>query len=273
MPESKKILDIEYIHEISDKIRKSKSESFVESSLAFLLSFYDLINFSFTYDTPFFRARKTDSGKAFTSTSDIYYPPKHLTSIGRLNEKGNPFLYLSLSLDTALTEIGAKDGDIIQVSGFMLKNKSLTLGVIGESFRSSRGTASILDRESATIISKFIKELSIKNRRLALSYLYADLFFDEIIRSKNAKETNYIHSRVLSRNIFKKYQNLDGLLYHSVASLASLNVALPSHKADASIGLVDTMLLKVIKSYPYGLYDIEFIKKPKNILINGDIIW
>ncbi|MFK8898277.1 RES domain-containing protein [Serratia sarumanii] len=273
MSESKNLLDIEYIHKISDKIRESESEDFVENSLAFLLSFYDLINFSFAYDTPLFRARKTESGKGFTSTSDIYYPPKHLTNIGRLNEKGTPFLYLSLSLDTALTEIGAKDGDIIQASGFMLKNNSLTLGVIGESFRSSRGRASILDKESATIISNFIRKLSIKDRKLALSYLYTDLFFDEILRSKNAKKTNYIHSRILSRNIFNKYPNLDGLLYHSVASLASLNVALPSKKADTSIGLVDTMLLKVIKAYPYGLYDIEFIKKPKNILRNGNIIW
>lgn len=270
---NKKLLNVESLDEIASDIKKSQSKEFIESKLRYLLEFYDLLNFSFCYDTPYFRARKTVDGNAYLSTSDIYYPPSNLTSVGRLNEKGEAFLYLSMSVDTALSEINATDGDIVQISSYVTKTKSLTLGLIGEFYRSSRGSASLLDKSHSSKISKFVQELSIKDRKLALSFLYTDLFFDEILRSPDAVSREYLHSRTLSRLLFEKYSFLDGLIYHSVASAANFNLGLPSKKADSSVFLKSTALMKIKKKYPYGLYDIELYKSPTRIMENGEIIW
>ena len=270
---NKKLLQIEYLNEIANEIKHSHSKEFIKNKLSYLLEFYDLLNFSFNYETPYFRARKTINGKPYLSTSDTYYPPNNLTNAGRLNEKGDSFLYLSMSLDTALSEINATDGDIVQVSAYVTKRKSLTLGVIGEFYRSSRGSASLLDKAHSFKISNFVRELSIKDRGLALSFLYTDLFFDEILRSPDAVKNEYIHSRTLSKLIFEKYPFLDGLIYHSVASAANFNLGLPNIKADAAVALKSTMLMKIKKRYPYGLYDIEPYKTPIEIKKNGDILW
>lgn len=270
---NKKLLQIEYLNEIASEIKNSQSEEFIKNKLSYLLEFYDLLNFSFSYETPYFRARKTIAGKPYVYTSDTYYPPNNLTNAGRLNDKGDSFLYLSMSLDTALSEINATDGDIIQVSAYVTKRKSLTLGVIGEFYRSSRGSASLLDKTHSFKISNFVRELSLKDRGLALSFLYTDLFFDELLRSPNAVKNEYLHSRVLSKLIIEKYPFLDGLIYHSVASEANFNLGLPNKKADSAVALTGTMLMKIKKRYPYGLYDIEAYKTPIEIKRNGDIVW
>ncbi|MCH6141602.1 hypothetical protein HED46_0021475 [Klebsiella variicola] len=113
-----------------------------------------------------------------------------MINAGRLNEKGDSILYLSMSLDTALSEINATDGDIIQVSSYVTKRKSLILGVIEELYRSSRGSASLLDKTHSFKISNFVRELRLKDRGLPLSFLYTYLFFDELLRSPDAIKMN-----------------------------------------------------------------------------------
>lgn len=273
MSDIKEILHIDHMHKISKSIKFSKSEEFIEANLRFLLRFYDLINFELKYERAYLRARKSENGKPFPSTADIYYPPPNITGVGRLNEKGKPSLYLSMTIDTALIEIGAKDGDIVQISGFIPKDKPITLGLIGEHFKAIRGIGGFLDKEQSKCIADFSAKIERIDRKHALSYLFIDLFFDEILRDPEAKKNDYIHSRILSRLLFEKYPFIDGLMYHSVASFGCVNIALPQQKTDELLGLVNTILVKVNRAYPYGLYDVETIQTPNKITPNGDIIW
>lgn len=273
MSDKKWILDLDYMHNLANEIKSSIAEKFIADSLAYALGFYDITNFEFSYERAFLRARITENGQPYTHTSEIYYPPPHKVKAGRINEEGAPFLYLSLTLDTALIEIGAQDGDIVQISAFRPKGRPIRVGVIGEKFRASRGLSGILTREASEILSNFVKKLEQEDRKKALAYLYPDLFFDEIFTEADAAKSDYLRSRILARLIFEKQKNLDGILYHSVASYGNKNIALPSRKADELLALEDTILLKVKKAYSYGLYDVEFLKAPRDILQNGEIIW
>ncbi|MEC4727816.1 hypothetical protein HWQ46_19965 [Shewanella sp. D64] len=113
MPVEKWILDLDYMHNLVQDIKASNSATFIYDGIKYALQFYDIINFEYKYENSYIRARMTKNEQAFTNTSEIYYPPLQFTNVGRVNEKGDPFLYLSLSLDIALAEIGAKEGDVV----------------------------------------------------------------------------------------------------------------------------------------------------------------
>ncbi|NRQ42822.1 RES family NAD+ phosphorylase [Rheinheimera sp. YQF-2] len=273
MPDKKWILDLDDIHNRANEIKNSKAENFISDGLEYVLRFYDIINFDFRYERAFLRARHVENGQPYTHTSEIYYPPPHRTKPGRLNEAGFPFLYLSLTLDTALTEIGAQTGDILQISAYRPKDRPIKVGVIGEKYRASRGASGFLPREVTKKLLDIVNELEREDRKKAFAYLYPDLFFDEILRDPEAKQSEYLHSRILTKLIFEKQKDLDGIAYHSVASYGNKNIALPACKADELLGLENTVLVKVKKSYSYGLHDVAFLKAPKDIRLNGDIIW
>lgn len=273
MPDKKWILDLDDMHNLANEIKAGKVEQFISDRLKYALQFYDVINFDFHYERAFLRARKLENGMPFAHMSEIYYPPPHKTKPARLNEPGFPFLYLSLTLDTALTEIGAQTGDILQISAYRPKGRAVKVGVIGEKFRASRGASGFLPRDVAVMLSNIVNKLEREDRKKALAYLYPDLFFDEILRDSEAAQSEYLHSRILAKLIFEKQKDLDGIVYHSVASYGNKNIALPACKADELLGLESTILLRVKKSYSYGLHDVEFIKAPVDIRQNGDIIW
>lgn len=270
---TKQILHIDYAINLADKIRESNSESFIEEGIQFILDFYELVNFKYTYERAFLRARKTINNEPFNFTSEIYYPPPEITQAGRLNEPEVPFLYLSTTIDTALIEIGANTGDIIQVSGYAYKNEPARLGLIGEIYRAVKGSTGLLDKENANHISEAISKMGQQDRKMAIAYLFLDLFLDEIFRNPEASQQEYLHSRILSRLLLEKNKSIDGFIYHSVANYGAFNIALPYDKADKYLGLVNTVLVRVIKSYPYGLYDVEIIKTPQKIDNIGNILW
>lgn len=274
MSRKKQILDLEYMHKLAETIKASDSENQVLSGLEYALRFYDIINFNFNYERSFIRARHTNNGTPWGSTSDLYYPPPNAVSAGRLNEAGSPCLYLSLTLDTALAEIKAKENDIVQVSMFAVKQGlNLRVGVVGEKFRVARGAGHFLQGDNALAITKLIRKLDSESRVKTMAFLYPDLFFDEILTDVNAASTKYLHSRMLAKLILEKQPSLDGILYHSVAHMGAKNIAVPARRADEILGFVDTLLVKVNKVYPYGMYDVEFVKSPKNILRSGEILW
>ncbi|MFA0562749.1 RES domain-containing protein [Vibrio sp. 10N.222.51.C8] len=273
MTEQKWVLDLDYMHNLAVDIKASRSEKFIRDGISYVLQFYDIINFSFSYEKSFVRARVAENGQGFNNTSEIYYPPRHLTGVGRINEEGSPFLYLSLTTDVALAEIGAKEGDVVQISAFEPKDKPVCVGIIGEKYKASIGAGNFLPKEATEILANLVKKLEKEDKKKAMAYLYPDMFFDEVITNPNASQDDYIHSRLLARLMFEKQTSLDGIMYHSVASYSGLNIALPCDKADSLLGLAHTILIRVKKAYSYGLFDIELLKKPKNILQDGTIIW
>jgi len=262
------------MHELAEKIKSSYSESEVLRGLEYALRFYDIINFNFKYERDFIRARLTKNGAPWESTSDIYYPPPNLVSHGRLNEAGSPWLYLSLTLDTALAEVCAKENDIVQVSTFTVKHdKNLRVGVIGEKFRIARGAGHFIQGDHALPIANLIRKFDAESRLKTMAYLYPDLFFDEILTDKNAASSKYLHSRLLAKLILHKQPDIDGIMYHSVVDGGGQNIAVPANRADEILGFLDTLLVKVLKVYPYGMYEVELVKSPKNILRSGEILW
>jgi hypothetical protein len=268
------VLHIDYAERLVNKIKHSESEDEVILHMKETIAHYELVNFSFNYSRPFVRARICDSGRGFNNTSEIYYPPTTLTTNGRANDKLNPCLYLSLKLETATLEIGAKEGDVVQVALFKTKNdQNIRLGMIGEKINAVKGVGKNISEHMANEINRIVNEMSMKDRVLAMSYVYLDGFFNELLTDHNACKNDYLFSRTTIRLLHEKYDFLDGFMYHSNSDRGAHNIVVPAKIADEKLGLVDTLLVRIKKVYDYGLIDYEIINTPTDIKSNGDITW
>src|SRR5438045_9114240 len=74
---------------------------------------YDLISIELNRGSVFWRARFA-SHEAWPSVAQMSYPPAEHTRPGRLNDERTPCLYAATKEETALHEIGAKEGDLVQ---------------------------------------------------------------------------------------------------------------------------------------------------------------
>lgn len=268
------ILHIDYMHEMSELIMSSCDSTYVTEKLRFALDFSGIINFDLAYDSPLCRVRKLDEKQPFNHTSDIWYPPREFAKVGRLNEEGSPYLYVSVTLETALLEMKAQAGDHFQVGIYKFKKgKTPRMAVVGEKSRAIKGVGNSISPTLANEMIRIFTKLAEKDIILANSYRYADSFFDHIMRDPDARAKGYLHSRTLAKLIFEKHPSIDCFLYHSVASAGGQNIAMPCSKADELVGLLDTFVIRVNKVYPYGIYDIDFINRPKNIDDKGYIFW
>lgn len=265
-------MPIEEVVELSNKINSFMSPEEAEFYISRAAEIYELLNFNLSKG-PYFRARTCESLNGYALKSEISYTPEEITKPGRLNDENRPFLYLSRTLNTALLEVDAKDGDIIQIGYFEEKvGSTIRLGLIGEFLRASRGGGCITP-EVQQHISKILNKISQKDQSAANSYIFLDSLFDDIITDPNAKEKNYIHSRILTRSLINNNNHLDGILYHSNKNKHSYNIAIPSKKSDEKMDLTYSVIIKIKKRYKYGLFDIDIINKSKNINQNREIEW
>lgn len=60
---------------------------------------------------------------------------------------------------------------------------------------------------------------------VGLSAVYTDAFISSILQDPKASDNNYLHSRILASLLFKKQNDLDGLVYPSIALEHSMNFA------------------------------------------------
>lgn len=83
-------------------------------------SFLDPIVQTLNKGTKFYRARLSDTSKGFQN-SEMGAPKKESTSAGRINPEGIRVLYLSDSIETAISEVRAGKYDFVTVGEFSLR--------------------------------------------------------------------------------------------------------------------------------------------------------
>ncbi len=265
-----KLLEINFLHELCTCILKSKDVSYIEKKLIFLLQFYDVLNFDLGYEHLVWRGRKWEDEIGFSNVKELSFPPNDKTKAGRLNEPLNPMFYASFMQPTALTEIGAKDGDFIQIVGSKIAKKILGC-IVGEYENIYRtGSASLIGTSSSNHIKSLFNKLEPKALN---SFIYMDSFLSSILKDENAKDNEYLHSRILSKLLIGSVDNLKAIFYPSVALGNSMNMALDPRFVSESLVANVHCVLKINKRYDYGIYDYEIIKISKGEDRLGNLLW
>ncbi|WP_342040709.1 RES family NAD+ phosphorylase [Aeromonas caviae] len=247
----------------------------VEQKIKWYLNYFGGLNFQFGYDRPIIRARICSSGNGYNNINELYAPPPKITKVGRMNDAGKPMLYAAYNIGTAISEINAKEGDIIHIAEFELPKIStngLRCLVIGEVFNSYHGISTVSDLFYNEVRS-LLGILANDNIKNMLSFLYMDALSAELLNDINASKNNYLYSRTLSRLLLTKYPSIDGFIYPSAKIKGTSNIVLKTNTIQTKINVVSNIIIQINKIFPYGICDFKVLKQGKGHTKNGDIIW
>lgn len=266
----KYIPHIDEVQKLAKEIRTVTNPRVVETKLRRMLMVYDVLNYTVSGSTdPFNRARLTN-GKPFYLTNDLYYPPPSVATAQRLNDKGEPLLYLSIRPQTALAEIHAAKGNYVQLSGYELREgKTLRVAAVGEYFNLEKRGYTLLPEKMAVKIAEALQN---KKQEPLRSFIFMDAFIAEILQDPDASDDDYLRSRIVARIIREKLPHLEGFHYPSVIREGSPNLAIVPHAANTKLKLTATAHGHIDEVYDYGLYRLSINKRGHIFPPNAGIV-
>ena len=255
---------------VFSKVQSCKNESVFSYEIDLLWRYYELLSVGIGRGSIFWRARLIND-EIFPLVKDLEYPTKDLSNSGRLNDKGSPCFYAAKNIETALIEIGAKEGQLVQIAGFrIIPNCQLMLALVGEYANVQKtGYMSFSGSDPDRTISKIINNMPIPT---ALRCIYIDKFYSNILADVNAKNDNYFKSRALGAIIHSRIK-ADGIAFPSIKDKGGFNIAINPTKFDKKMHNVSCLVVKVIKKRKFGLLEYKIIKSAKYTDTDGKFCW
>jgi hypothetical protein len=259
---------LDRLNHISEEILNEKDSRKIRGYIGELIQHASVFNFEMRSIRPFFRARLCPEN-GFEYEHDMWAPPIGSNSIGRFNEEGLYILYLSSSVSSALDEIGAKDGDFIQVANYMLKeNTALRCAVFGEVKSFFKWHRSSVSDDIQFFLEQKIKRMDVQEQK---AYVMADSILSNICLCSSQKD-EYLSSRELAKFVFETHPEINTLMYKGVDSDGARNFAVRTKAVANNMYLDNFCVLRVNKKYKYGIYDYEIVRTPHS-QVNGKIVW
>ncbi|PHQ58021.1 MAG: hypothetical protein COA29_02240 [Porticoccus sp.] len=262
-------MNLDECDKIFDLTKTSKTEAEFCYHITPLFETYNILSIGLGRGNIFWRAR-TIERSPWPNVFDLDYPPPTIAKRGRLNDEGSPCFYISQGIETALQEIEAQEGQIIQVAGFRnLSDQMLRLIIIGEySHVQKRGFMNLTGTDPNRAISRLINN-KVKN---PLSLLYIDRFLSNIIGDPDARKTKYIFSRALGEFLHSQV-DADGIAFPSTRDPGGFNLAIKPTPSDRVFHNVACLLIKVGKKRSFHVLDHEIINSAVKIDDELNFIW
>lgn len=262
-------MDLDNCDLIFDSALLSKGEAEFCHRIDPLFSNYEIVSVGLGRANIFWRARNVE-GDLWSNVCDLDYPPPEKARRGRVNDVGSPCFYVAKGIQTALLEIEAKEGQLIQVGGFrVLENEVLRLIVVGEYANVQKnGYMHFSGTDPGRTIQKILNQ---KDKK-ALSLLYVDKFLASVIGDPLARDSHYTFSRALGALLHSKVE-ADGILFPSVRDLGGFNLAVRPEPSDRVFHNVACVLVKVGKRRRFGVLDYEIVSSAIRIDDQLNFIW
>lgn len=263
-------MNIEECENLFSDAIKANSEAEFYYLIEPLFNEYEILSIELGRGSTFWRARKIDDG-IYPSVADLDYPPAEFVNVGRLNDKGTPFFYISADKETALAEVDPDDGQLVQLAGFKIKNESpLIIAVVGEySNVQKNGYMHLFGRDPDKAILKMLNGLP---RKDAIKKIYIDRFFAHVLRDENACFNNYRYSRALSKAILSK-NHAHGIAFPSVKDRGGFNLGIKSEPSDKCFHNISCVIARVNAKREFGLIDYEIINSATHLDKNDEFVW
>lgn len=235
-----------------------------------LFNEYEVLSLQFGRGSIFWRARLIE-GVPYGNISELDYPhPEHVKQ-GRLNDHGCPAFYISARKETALAEVGAEEGWLVQIAGFRVLSESpIRLAVIGEySNVQKSGYMHFAGRDPDMAIARILNSMS---RQEALKRIYIDKFFASVLSDVNASDNNYMFSRALGQAIYARNDS-EGIVFPSVRDRGGFNVGVKPDPSDKCFHNVSCLVVQMGKKRRFGLAEFKIIKSAARLDDDGGFIW
>lgn len=115
------VIELESLNQFRSDLFQSRSPQEIEKKLDWYINAgFAPLSTEFGGDIRIIRARRCSNEFGYENINALYFPPGEISNNGRLNDRGNPVIYASFHIDTALTEIGAKKGEFIHIAEFVV---------------------------------------------------------------------------------------------------------------------------------------------------------
>jgi len=235
-----------------------------------LLAAHQVINFNIGRGSVFWRAR-ISSPQGFATERELSYPPPALTGVGRLNEPGQPCLYLASRRDTAMAEISAIEGQHVHLAGFrILPDKVLRLIAIGEWLHVHKtGYLRFGGRDPDNGVSRSMNSFPYQQARLLL---YVDALLGAILARGKDEDREYLTTRLIAKALYAKLP-ADGICYPSVRDPLAMNVAVKREAADKCMTGVCAQVVHIIKIRRLGIYEFDSLLTATGVDHEGSYKW
>lgn len=248
----------------------SESESAFCKAVDPLFKEYEILSLNFGRGSMFWRARPIEV-EIYPNISGLDYPPPDVAKQGRLNDRGAPCFYIAARKETALAEVGAREGQLIQLAGFRIKNESpIRLAVIGEYANVQKnGYMHFAGRDPEMAIAKILNAMP---RQDALKKIYIDKFFASVLADPDASATGYMFSRALGQSIYSRVA-AKGIVFPSVKDRGGFNIAVQAEPSDESFHNVSCLVVCMGKARKFGLIEFTIVKSAERLDDEGNFVW
>lgn len=219
----------------------------------------------------FWRARLVE-GDPWPSLKDMDYPPPNKAKVNRLNDKGSPCFYVASREETALLEIHAQKGQLIQLAGFKIAtDEMIRLIVVGEyTFVHKTGYVRLTGVDPAATIRKIINGMSPED---AVATIYIDRFFASILSDPLARDSGYMLSRALGAVLHSRIKEADGIAFPSVRDPGGFNYAVLPEPSDRVFRNVACALTRVESMRRYNLVEYVLVGCANNLDADENFVW
>ena len=263
-------MTLDDLENIFDKAITSVSESEFCDVIAPLFKEYEILSLEFGRGSIFWRARLIDK-EVYPNLSNLDYPPPERARQGRLNEAGVACFYIAASKETALVEIGATEGQLVQLVGFRVKNETpIRLAVIGEYANVQKnGYMHFAGQDPGMTIAKILNSIPMQE---ALKKIYIDRFFASVLADPDASTSGYLFTRALGKAIYSRI-GAEGMVFPSVKDGGGFNVAVKAEPSDRSFHNVSCLVVRVGKPRRFGLTEFSIVKTAKHLDDEWNFVW
>jgi len=235
-----------------------------------LFSEYEILSLEFGRGSIFWRARLITED-IYPNIADLDYPPPERTRQGRLNDTGTPCFYIAARKETALAEIGATEGQLVQLAGFRVTTESpIRLVVIGEYANVQKnGYMHFAGRDPDMVISRMINSMP---RQEGLKKIYIDKFFARVLADPDASTSGYMRSRALGQTIYSQI-SAEGIVFPSVKDRGGFNVAVMAGPSDRSFHNVSCLVVRMGKPRCFGLTEFDIVRTAERLDDKWNFVW
>lgn len=218
----------------------------------------------------FWRGRIVEK-EQFTNLRQMLAPDKSQARAGRLNRKGIPCFYLAGDTHTALREINAVTGQLVQFAGFRIRpGVTMSLIVIGEYAHVSKRGHMLLggeDRNGA------VADLLAKSPNVGL-LLSIDKFFAHVLQQEEGEDgSGYMRTQVLAELLHAEEPEADGISFPSVKDTYGFNLGVIGSRSENLFQNVACQVLSVSGQYMFCMNELANIRSAIGVAPTGDFVW
>jgi len=212
------------------------------------------------------RARVLEPGQMIHHVGDLIWREGVTPKIGRANAAGFGVLYLGDRRDTALSEVRAKDDDVV-ISEFVIRpDRTMMVAPLGEMIQVQRTGRGFLAGNASGAITEMMNNM---DPSAGKAMLITDAFLLNVLTHA---DDDYTLSSAVAMAIYEKLPGVDAIAFPSRRQYGALNFAVRVERFWDAWGIMAVQRAHA-RHLAEGFYEVSDGRDVTGIGTNGTLEW